>query len=161
MTRGRCGSLLLHRDGLAPSTPCRSPGALRFTLAGSSDRCNTSTKSFGWGFEAQGLPWPFIELPSHSIQLCLRVHRQIGSLEKILPQQPVGVLIGSTLPRALRIAEVDVDVGRQRKPPMIGKLLAPVPGQGPIQLVRYRLRLLDQGGNDDLGVLVGTFANVT
>jgi hypothetical protein len=26
---GRCGSLLLHRDGLAPSTPCRSPGALR------------------------------------------------------------------------------------------------------------------------------------
>src|SRR5450759_934763 len=31
MTRGRCGSLLLHRDGLAPSTPCRSPGALRNT----------------------------------------------------------------------------------------------------------------------------------
>ena len=31
LTRGRCGSLLLHRDGLAPSTPCRSPGALRFT----------------------------------------------------------------------------------------------------------------------------------
>src|ERR1700716_209652 len=29
MTRGRCGSLLLHRDGLAPSTPCGSPGALR------------------------------------------------------------------------------------------------------------------------------------
>src|SRR4030095_3947357 len=31
MTRGRCGSLLLHRDGLAPSTPCRAPGALRST----------------------------------------------------------------------------------------------------------------------------------
>jgi hypothetical protein len=31
MTRGRCGSLLPHRDGLAPSTPCRSPGALRNT----------------------------------------------------------------------------------------------------------------------------------
>src|SRR5437899_9609400 len=25
--RGRCGSLLLHRSGLAPPTPCRSPGA--------------------------------------------------------------------------------------------------------------------------------------
>src|ERR1700680_2079780 len=25
--RGRRGSLLLHRKGLAPSTPCRSPGA--------------------------------------------------------------------------------------------------------------------------------------
>ena len=33
MTRGRCGSLLLHRDGLAPSTPCRSPGALRSPLS--------------------------------------------------------------------------------------------------------------------------------
>ena len=27
MTRGRCGSLLLHRRGLAPPTSCRSPGA--------------------------------------------------------------------------------------------------------------------------------------
>src|SRR6516165_717204 len=27
MTRGRCGSLLLHRERLALSTPCRSPGA--------------------------------------------------------------------------------------------------------------------------------------
>jgi hypothetical protein len=26
---GRCGLLLLHRVGLAPTTPCRSPGALR------------------------------------------------------------------------------------------------------------------------------------
>ncbi|MGY4327568.1 hypothetical protein ACVWWG_001985 [Bradyrhizobium sp. LB7.2] len=27
MTRGKSGSLLLHCNGLAPSTPCRSPGA--------------------------------------------------------------------------------------------------------------------------------------
>src|SRR3978361_2397667 len=27
MTRGRCGSLYLHRKGLAPSPSCRSPGA--------------------------------------------------------------------------------------------------------------------------------------
>src|SRR5450631_4769174 len=32
MTRGRCGWLLLNQNGLAPSTPCRSPGALRSTL---------------------------------------------------------------------------------------------------------------------------------
>ena len=25
--QGRCGSLLLHRSGLSPPTPCRSPGA--------------------------------------------------------------------------------------------------------------------------------------
>jgi hypothetical protein len=39
ITRGRCGSLLLHRDGLAPSTPCRSPGALRVTPQ--SGHCST------------------------------------------------------------------------------------------------------------------------
>src|SRR5205823_3606434 len=31
--RGRRGSLLLHRSGLAPPTPCRSPGALRVSHA--------------------------------------------------------------------------------------------------------------------------------
>jgi hypothetical protein len=33
MTRGRCGSLLLHRKGLPPSTPCRSPGASQMLSA--------------------------------------------------------------------------------------------------------------------------------
>src|SRR6266581_3490912 len=47
---------------------------VRFAPAGSSDRCNTSIKSFGWGFEAQSLTRPFIELPSHAVELRLRVH---------------------------------------------------------------------------------------
>src|SRR5262249_10880440 len=38
---------------------------------------------------------------------------------------------------------------------MIRKLLAAVPGQRLIQLIRYRLRLLDQRGNNSLGILVG------
>src|SRR6516165_12545965 len=84
----------------------------RFRGAGSSGRCNTGTKLLGWGLEAQSLAGPLIEPPSHSVELRLRVYRQIRSLGKILPQQTVGVLIGSTLPRTLRIAKVDVDVGR-------------------------------------------------
>src|SRR5882724_7928689 len=32
MTRGQCGSLFLHCNGLSPSIPCRSPGALRVDL---------------------------------------------------------------------------------------------------------------------------------
>ena len=31
--RGRCGSLLLHRSGLPPPTPCRSPGASGTTFS--------------------------------------------------------------------------------------------------------------------------------
>src|SRR5215475_2308870 len=91
----------------APSAQCP------VCLAGSSGRCNTGTKSFGRGLEAQSLAGPFIELPSHSVELRLRVDCQIRSLGEVLPQQAVGVLIGSTLPRALRITEVDVDFGRQ------------------------------------------------
>ena len=64
----------------------------------------------------------------------LRMHRQVGALRKVLSQQAVGVLVRAALPRALRITEIDVDVGRQRKAPMIREFLAPVPGQGLIQL---------------------------
>jgi hypothetical protein len=38
---------------------------------------------------------------------------------------------------------------------MICKLLAPVPGQRLILLIRQLSRLLDERGNDRLGVLVG------
>ena len=39
--RGRCGSLLLHRSGLAPPTPCRSPGALTFVRCCGSPRASS------------------------------------------------------------------------------------------------------------------------
>ena len=38
MTRGRCGSLPLHRSGLSPPTSCRSPGALRLSSSYYSSR---------------------------------------------------------------------------------------------------------------------------
>ena len=54
------------------------------------------------------------------------MHRQVSSFWKVLSQQTVGVLIRPTLPRTLPIAEVNVDVGRQREASMIRKFLAPV-----------------------------------
>src|SRR6266404_5321924 len=56
-------------------------------------------------------------------------------------------------PRALRIAKIYVDFGRQRKATMIRKFLSPVPGQGLIQLLWQLLRLLDERGDCRLGVL--------
>ena len=43
------------------------------------------------------------------------MHRQVGALWEVLSQQAIGVLVRPALPRALRIAKIDVDVGRQRK----------------------------------------------
>src|SRR5438132_2208778 len=44
--RGRCGSLLLHRSGLAPPTPCRSPGALRVLHAQPRSRVSVNPGRF-------------------------------------------------------------------------------------------------------------------
>ena len=103
--------------------------------AGSTGRRNTGVKSLRGGFKLQGLTWSFVELTSHFVQVGLRVHRQIGALGKVLSQQAIGVLIRAALPRALRIAKIDVDVGRQRKAAMIREFLAPVPSQAFIQLL--------------------------
>src|SRR5260370_11828297 len=89
---------------------------------GSTGRCNTGVKSLRWGFECQSLTWPFVELTSHFVQISLRMHRQVGPLREVLPQQSIGVFIGTALPRTLRIPEVNVDVGRYGKTPMILKL---------------------------------------
>src|SRR6266403_2370872 len=106
----------------------------RSSAAGSTGRRNTGAKSLCWGFKLQGLTWSFVELTSHFVQIGLRMHRQVGAFRKVLSQQTIGVLIRAALPRALRVAEVDIDVGRQGKSSMIRKLLAPVPSQRFVQL---------------------------
>src|SRR6476619_2906062 len=88
-----------------PPKPLQTGQAIvLWPCAGASGRCNTSIKSFGWGCKSQSLAWSFVELPSHFVELGLRVHGQVSPLRQVLPQQTVGVLIGTTLPRTLRIA---------------------------------------------------------
>jgi hypothetical protein len=47
---------------------------------------------------------------------------RIGFLWEILSQQPVGVFVGAALPGALRITEVDVDLGGDREALVTGQL---------------------------------------
>jgi transposase len=54
---------------------------------------------------------------------------EIGAFRKVLAQQPVGVLIGATLPRALRIAEVDLDTSVNLQTRMLRHLRSLIPGQ--------------------------------
>ena len=56
------------------------------------------------------------------------MHRQVGALRKVLPQQAIGALVRPALPRALRIAKIDVDFSCQRKATMIRQFLSPIPG---------------------------------
>src|SRR6476619_2859181 len=80
--------------------------------AGSTGRRNTGVKFLCRGFKSQGLAWPLIELAGHFVEMGLRVHRQVGSFRKILSQQAIGVLVGTALTGTLRIAKVNIDVGR-------------------------------------------------
>src|SRR5664280_3899503 len=68
-------------------------GNVRCAPAASTDRRNTSVKSLCWGFKLQGLAWSLVELTRYFVEMSLRVHRQVGALRKVLPQQTIGVLI--------------------------------------------------------------------
>src|SRR6266403_1981911 len=110
----------LDPRGLTPRrgsrvSPCISAKVGRLCpvrVAGSTGRRNTGVKFLCWGFKSQGLAWPLIELAGYFVEMGLRVHRQVGSFRKILSQQTIGVLVGTALPWTLRIAKVNIDVGR-------------------------------------------------
>ncbi len=61
---------------------------------------------------------------------------QVHSFREVLPQKTVGVFVGATLPRMLRITEVHVNVGRQTEALVIGHLFAPIPDQWPVEFSR-------------------------
>src|SRR5262245_38801503 len=52
----------------------------------------------------------------------------------------------------MRIAEVDLDVGGQRKALMVRQLFAAIPGQRLVEFVRQLVRVLDEGVDDGLGI---------
>jgi len=56
------------------------------STATSTGRRNTSIKLLGRGFEPQSLARPFVDLTRHFIQVALGVHRQVGSLGKVLSE---------------------------------------------------------------------------
>src|SRR5208283_5971328 len=68
--RGRRGSLLLRRIGLAPTTPCRSPGAL---AAHSPERLQQPVPGIGVG--AISAPTLGVHLPSAFARLVLATDR--------------------------------------------------------------------------------------
>ena len=81
----------------------------------STGRCNTFVKSISWCSKTQGLSWSFIQLSGYCIQLPLWMDRQISLLREVLSQQAIGIFIWSSLPGALWITEVHLDVRWQSR----------------------------------------------
>ena len=81
--------------------------------------------------------------------------RQIHPLREVLPQETVGIFIGTSLPRTSRIAKVHFDIGIQAEALVIGHLFAAVPGQRLVEFPRQLVRMLDEGIDYRLGVFAG------
>ena len=60
---------------------------------------------------------------------------EIGAFREVLAELTVGVLVGSTLPRCLGVAEVDVKIGVYSELSVLGHLGSLVPGQGTAELM--------------------------
>jgi hypothetical protein len=122
-------------------------GARSWLISSSQDL----VECFGWRSPAERLSRSAVEGDSHGVELSLRVSADVRTFGKVLPQQPVSVLVGSTLPRTLRIAEIDFQSGVDPKLSMLGQLRSLVPGQRSSQVCRQHLDLLGNGVTDGFG----------
>ena len=76
------------------------------------------------------------------IQLPLVVCREIDSLEQVLAQRAIGILVGSALPGAVRIGKEYLDRGEMRQPLKLRHLFAPITGQHFLQWGGYMSELV-------------------
>ena len=70
-----------------------------------------------------------VEAVGDAIEVGLGMHREVGALGKVLTQQAVGVLAGTALPGAVRVAEIDLHAGLRSEFGVSGHLGAAVIGQ--------------------------------
>jgi len=73
-------------------------------------------QGLGGGSPAEGLAGAGVEGGGDGVEVAGAVSAQVGALGEVLAQQAVGVLVGATLPRAVRVGEVDLDAGVDAQP---------------------------------------------
>ena len=111
--------------------------------------------------KVQTFPRARVQAMRDSVQLALRVARQVCALGQILAQQPIRILVGATLPGAIRIGKEDPDRQPLRQALVLGHLFPSIIGQRITQLRGYvpeflgealtgtpRIRSIHPGQND-------------
>src|SRR3954468_22175532 len=79
---------------------------------------------------------------------------EIGAFWEILAQQSVGVLVGATLPWAVRIAEIDLDASVDLQARVLSHLSSLIPSQRPTQFLRQS----DDRSRDGVAHRLGTMS---
>ncbi len=93
------------------------------------NRLQAFIKGLGRCSPAKGLARPGIEGQRHCRKVVRAVGAQVSALGEILAQQPIGVLVHAAMPRAVRIAEGDVQARVDLQPCVLGHLRSLIPGQ--------------------------------
>jgi transposase InsO family protein len=120
----------IHRGGLVHHSDRGSQGG--FKRSSQQDGAHLRqplVKRFGGRFPTQRLSRPGIEGGRHGDEFLGAVRAEISAFRKVLAQQPVGVLVGATLPWAMWIAEVNLDAGIDLEALMLGHFGSLIPGQ--------------------------------
>jgi hypothetical protein len=131
--------------------------SLTINGAVSTDRCNTCLEFTSWSFKVQSFARALIESQSYFIEVCLGVAGQVGFSGEVLSQQAVGVLVGTALPRALRIAEVDIHLRGYSEALVFGHLQSSIPSQRPSQSSGEFTNLPGQCGDNGCCIFAGHF----
>src|SRR5215211_1118072 len=115
----------------------RAPGAATvWSYRSGGDDGEVLVKDLGRGAPSERLARPAVECVGDGGQIAGAVAGEIGALGEVLPEQPVGVLVGAALPGALRVAEVHLQPGGDSKAGVLGQLGALVPGQRAAKVLR-------------------------
>jgi len=139
-------------DALTMALKVRRPAGADLALrprppkAGSRGRRNTGwletdqmlVEGLGRGLPTEGLTGSVVEGSRDGGEVVGGALAQGGALGEVLAQQTVGVLVGATLPGAVRVAEVDRQAGVDAQLGVLGQLRALIPGQRSAQLVGQR-----------------------
>src|SRR5271170_4670381 len=110
------------RTSPTSAVPALINGQCLINAAGSEGRRSTCAQFTCWSLEAQSFSRALIETQRDLVQLGLRVAGKIGSLRQVLTQQTVGVFVGSSLPGAVRVTEVNFHICGYREGFVFGHL---------------------------------------
>lgn len=80
-------------------------------MTDSTGRCSTFAEHLSRRLEAERFARPPIQLPRNRVELNPRETLEVHALWHMLSRQAICVRVASMLPWALRIAEIDWDVG--------------------------------------------------
>ena len=123
-------------------------------VANSNRRCNAGGQCISRRGVPEGLARARVESLGDRIEVVLRHRPEVGAIREVLPKQAIGVLVGAALPRAVRVAEVHLDVGRHGEGLVRGEFHPAIPGERRHQARRQTVHAARERRHDALRVFV-------